>query len=177
MDQIPRWFRGGWAPALLVVVSLLLGGGSTAAARPAATSPFSDVQPTDYFYTPVLYLVAHGVVSGYADGTFRPAANTTRGQLAKLIVLGEGWPPDTHGGPHFSDVPPDYVFYSVIETAVNHGVISGYSNGTFRPGADVTRGQLSKIIVGAQGWPINTSGGPHFSDVPLGSPFYPYIET
>jgi hypothetical protein len=138
---------------------------------------FTDVQLGDYFYTPVLYLVTQGIVSGYADGTFRPSANTTRGQLAKLIVLGEGWAPNTTGGPHFTDVPPSYVFYSVIETAVNHGIVSGYADGTFRPGADVTRGQLSKIIVAAQGWPFNTSGGPHFTDVPPASPFYPFVET
>jgi hypothetical protein len=138
---------------------------------------FWDVQPGDYFYTPVLYLVAHGVVSGYADGTFRPSNTTTRGQLTKLIVLGEGWPTDTSGGPHFSDVPPAYPFYPFIETAVHHGIISGYSDGTFRPGADVTRGQIAKIIVGAQGWAIDTSGGPHFTDVPPGSTFYTYVET
>jgi hypothetical protein len=138
---------------------------------------FWDVHPTDYFYTPVLYLVAHGVVSGYADGTFRPSATTTRGQLTKLIVLGEGWPTDTSGGPHFTDVPPSYVFYNVIETAVHHGVISGYSDGTFRPGADVTRGQIAKIIVNAQGWPIDTRGGPHFGDVPPDSTFYSFVET
>jgi hypothetical protein len=27
------------------------------------------------------------------------------------------------------------------------------------------------------GWQINTSGGPHFSDVPPEQPFYAYIET
>ena len=177
MYQIPRWFRGG-APALLVLLSLVLvSGGAGAPGTAASTSPFSDVQPGDYFYTPVLYLAARGVVSGYADGTFRPSANTTRGQLAKIIVLGENWPPDTTGGPHFADVPPGYVFYNAIETAVNHGILGGYADGTFRPGADVTRGQVSKIVVNAQGWATATTGGPHFGDVPPGSPFYPYVET
>ena len=31
-----------------------------------------------------------------------------------------------------------------------HGVISGYSDGTFRPNNEVTRGQLAKIIVRAE---------------------------
>ncbi len=34
--------------------------------------PFTDVMPADYFYTPVQYLVCHGVISGYNDSTFRP---------------------------------------------------------------------------------------------------------
>jgi hypothetical protein len=66
----------------------------------------SDVCPEDYFYTPVIYLVQHDVVSGYSDGTFRLGNATTRGQLAKIVVLAMNWAWDTQGGPHFSDVPP-----------------------------------------------------------------------
>jgi hypothetical protein len=29
---------------------------------------------------------------------------------------------------------------------VSHGVVSGYSDGTFRPGIKATRGQLAKMI-------------------------------
>jgi trimeric autotransporter adhesin len=97
--------------------------------------------------------------------------------LCKIIVLAEGWPIDTTGGPHFVDVPPDSLFYGVIETAYNRGIISGYSDGTFRWGNNVTRGQLCKIIVLAEGWPIDTSGGPHFVDVGTDHVFYSYIET
>jgi hypothetical protein len=138
---------------------------------------FSDVHPTDYFYQSVQYLYCEGAISGYSDGTFRPYNNTTRGQLSKIIVLAEGWAIDTSGGPHFSDVPTTNPFYQYIETAYNHGVISGYADGTFRWGNNVTRAQLSKIVVSAEGWPIITTGGPHFSDVPPTDPFYGYIET
>ena len=138
---------------------------------------FGDVAPTDYFYTPVEFLSCRNVISGYADGSFRPYAQTTRAQLCKIVVLGEDWTIDTTGGPHFSDVPPANPFYGVIETAYNHGIISGYANGTFNPYANVSRGQLSKIIVGAEGWALDATGGPHFSDVPAGNPFYLYVET
>ena len=152
------------------------------AATPTATATlcpvnFSDVHPTDYFYVPVQYLYCHGAISGYSDGTFRPYNNTTRGQLSKIVVLAEGWTIDTHGGPHFTDVPASNTFYPYIETAYNHGIISGYSDGTFRWGNDVTRAQLSKIVVSAQGWAIDTHGGPHFTDVPTTDTFYGYIET
>ena len=30
-------------------------------------------------------MVAQGVLGGYADGTFRPASNITRGQMAKIL--------------------------------------------------------------------------------------------
>jgi beta propeller repeat protein len=161
-------------PAVRSAGSVLNVYGNVATPTPIS---FSDVHPGDYFYVPVMYLASRGVISGYADGTFRPSNLTTRGQLAKIIVLGEGWAIDTSRGPHFSDVPPGAVFYDVIETAVNHGIISGYADGSFRPGNNVTRGQLCKIIVRAQNWAPDTTGGPHFSDVPPDAVFYDVIET
>lgn len=141
------------------------------------TIRFSDVQPADYFYDAVHYLYCAGVISGYSDNTFRPYDNTSRGQLCKIVALAKGWPVECPQSGHFSDVTPDNVFYCFIETAYSHGVISGYSDGTFHPEGDISRGQLCKIVVLAKGWEINTSGGPHFSDVPATNNFYSFIET
>ena len=134
------------------------------------------MQPTDYFYTAVQYLYCHGAVSGYADNTFRPSNYTSRGQVAKIVVLAEGWPlicPPTGTFVMCSDSP----FYCYIETAANHAIVSGYSDGTFRPYNNLTRGQLTKIIVLAEQWPILNPPTPTFSDVPVDHPFYVYIET
>jgi hypothetical protein len=136
---------------------------------------FSDVHPSDYFYVPVQYLYCRGVISGYADNTFRPYNNTTRGQLSKIIVLAEGWT-QTCTTQHFTDVPPSDPFFCYIETAFAHNIISGYADGTFKPGNNVTRGQLSKIVVLAEGW-ADDCANQHFSDVSPSHPFYCYIET
>ena len=87
----------------------------------------------------------HAIISGYSDGTFRPYNNTTRGQVSKIIVLAEGLTLACTTQ-HFTDVPPTHPFYCYIETAYNHGIISGYSDGTFRPGNSATRGQICKIV-------------------------------
>jgi hypothetical protein len=138
---------------------------------------FYDVCPEDYFYTPVTYLYNRGVVSGYADGTFQPFNSTTRSQLAKIVVLAEGWPLSSPPTPTFSDVPTTHPFYAYVETAVSHGVISGYQDGTFRPYNNVTRGQICKIVVLAEGWTIYTPQSPTFTDVPQSQTFYEYVET
>jgi len=138
---------------------------------------FSDVQPTDYFAVAVQYLACHGILSGYSDGTFRPYNQTTRAQLAKIVVGAEGWPLLTPPTAHFGDVPPGSLFYPFVETAFAHGLVSGYSDGTFGPSNPVTRGQLAKIIVAAQGWPLVTPAPGHFRDVPPGYVFYSAIET
>ena len=138
---------------------------------------FSDVTSTDYFYTPVRYLYCRGVISGYSDGTFRPGNLTTRAQLTKIIVLAMSWPIQCPSTAHFTDVAAGNPFFCFVETSYAHGIISGYSDGTFRPDNNVTRGQLCKVVVAAAGWPLDTSGGPHFTDVLPGSPFYAYVET
>ncbi|HMA33943.1 MAG TPA: alkaline phosphatase family protein, partial [Chloroflexia bacterium] len=148
-------------------------------ATPCTAGVFSDVHPTDYFYTPVQYLVSHGVVSGYGDCTFRPYNNTTRSQLAKIVVLGFAIPITTPTGGNytFADVPPSFAFYPVIETAAAGTLVSGYSCGGpnepcdsanrpyFRPYADVTRGQLSKITVVAASWALQAPPAGTFADV------------
>jgi hypothetical protein len=138
---------------------------------------FIDVAPETYYYDYIYNMGVKGVANGYADGTFRPGNNITRGQLSKMIVVAMGWPIDTTGGPHFSDVPVDSTFYNYIETAFNHQIIRGYDDETFRPNANVSRGQAMKFVVRSAGWEIDTSNGPHYSDVPVGSTFYDYIET
>ena len=118
---------------------------------------FSDVHPDDWFYQYVLNLYCHGVIVGYnthppcGNGLpcFNPQGNTTRGQISKIAVLAFNLPINTAGGPHFSDVPTGSTFYNYIETAFNHGIISGYSDGTFRPGNSATRGQIAKIVYNA----------------------------
>jgi hypothetical protein len=147
----------------------------------ACTIHFSDVQPTDYFYAPVQYLFCHNIVSGYADGTFRPANTTTRGQFSKMLVLGRGWALSNPAAPTFRDVPASNPFYPFVETAYQHGAISGYACGAgcleFRPNNDITRGQISKLIALAMGWPMVAPTAPTFRDVPSSNPFFGPIET
>ena len=151
-------------------------------------SRFADV-PLDSWYQPfVEALVARGAISGYADGTFRPFNNTTRGQISKMVSLAMGWPIDTSAGQVFADVLPTDTYYSVVETAFAHGIISGYACGGaaepcdaqnrpyFRPNNNVTRGQLSKMLTVAKGWTPVAGGVQDFGDVPSTYPLYGFIE-
>jgi hypothetical protein len=107
---------------------------------------FSDVPPSDPFYCYIETAYAHGIIAGYADGTFRPHNSITRGQVCKMVVLAMAWPLIDPPTPTFSDVPRGSPFYTYIETAYCHQIITGYADGTFRPGNPVTRAQLSKIV-------------------------------
>ncbi|HKP53993.1 MAG TPA: S-layer homology domain-containing protein [Chloroflexia bacterium] len=74
----------------------------------------------------------------------------------------------------FSDVPPDHTFYSFIRCLACRGIISGYSDGTFKPGNEITRGQIAKMVSNAAGLE-NDPGGQLFEDVPPTHTFYAWI--
>jgi plastocyanin len=74
----------------------------------------------------------------------------------------------------FMDVPADSTFYTWIRCLACRGIMSGYTDGTFKPGNDITRGQIAKIVSNSAGF--NEDAGPQiYEDVPAGSPFYDWI--
>lgn len=94
---------------------------------------------------------------------FCPGDSLKRAQAAKIVVNGMGWPLLNPPVPHFSDIgsPGQEYPYMYVETAYAHGLIGGYSDGTFRPYNNVTRGQANKIVYNA--WasrPHGPSEGP-----------------
>jgi hypothetical protein len=119
-------------------------------AIPANRQSFADVPASDPFWLFIERVTAHGVVSGYSDGTFHPAAAVTRGQMSKFVANAAGYndaiPADRQT---FQDVPASDPFWVFIERVVGQGIVSGYSDGTFHPGAGVTRGQTAKFIANA----------------------------
>ncbi len=75
----------------------------------------------------------------------------------------------------FRDVPPGSTFYPFARCLACGGILTGYSDGTFRPTNPMTRGQLAKIVSNAAGFSDPVSGQT-FEDAPPGSPFYEYVE-
>jgi hypothetical protein len=75
----------------------------------------------------------------------------------------------------FSDVPLDNTFYEAIRCLACRSIVSGYTDGTFRPNNQVTRGQLAKIVSNAAGFTEPVSGQT-FQDVPTNHTFYEWIE-
>jgi hypothetical protein len=123
----------------------------------------------------------HEWVDDDHNDEFRPNEPIPRALAIRAIVRAMGFPLPPLGNATFTDVPASSPFYRYVEAAHTLGIIDGYPDHTFHPDAFLTRGQMTKVIVIAAmrrfGWAIDTSGGPHFLDVPVGHTFYDYIET
>ena len=148
---------------------------------------FADVPPDHTFYSFIQCLACRGIISGYADGTFRPGENVTRGQLSKIVANAAGY--DNDPGPQiYEDVPTGHTFYVWINRLTLDGVMSGYPCGGpgepcgpenrpyFRPHLNATRGQVAQIVDRAAGFlepPPNMS---IYEDVPPSNPFWVGIQ-
>src|SRR5205823_5720261 len=148
---------------------------------------FSDVPNGSTFYSFVRCLACRLIVNGYADHTFRPNNNVTRGQLSKIVSNSAGFS-DPQTVQMFQDVPPGSTFFDYIGRLASRGYINGYACGGpgepcvppgnlpyFRPNNNATRGQITKIDANAAGF-SDPPVGQTFEDVPPGSAFYTYTE-
>ena len=107
------------------------------------------------------------VMDGYSDDTFRPTAGLTRQAAAKIIcnmILGpttaKALP--TNARP-FPDVLPsadgrDNQFAGYISYCAQQGIISGYSDGTFKPSDPLSGYAYLKMLLGALGYDAQHEG-------------------
>jgi hypothetical protein len=149
------------------------------------TITFTDVPPNSTFYPFIHCLACLGLINGYPDGTFKPNNNVTRGQLSKIVSNSAGFA-DNQTTQMFQDVPVGSTFFQFIGRLASRGYISGYACGGpgepcgpgslpyFRPNANATRGQISKIVSNAAGFNDNQTVQ-MFQDVGVGSTYFQYI--
>jgi phage-related protein len=125
---------------------------------------------------------------GGSNKYFRPHGLITRGQISKMVSEAAGIT-DSPGGQLYEDVPDSSPFYIWINRLSNRGVMSGYpcgqkEDGTepcrsgmpyFRPNANATRGQLSKIVSNTAGYSEDHTEQT-YEDVPNYNQFYTWIQ-
>ena len=76
--------------AAKIICNLILGP-TTASALVADAAPYSDVPTTHTFAGYIAYCQKEGIISGYADGTFRPAASLTGYAFMKMLLGALGY--------------------------------------------------------------------------------------
>lgn len=114
---------------------------------------FVDLPETKYFDA-VKILNGFNILNGYPDGTFKPYNSITRAEftviatkLAKLDVadiMSEEL--------RFSDVASEHWAKNFIILAYENGIISGYTDGTFKPDNNVTYQEALTILLNVMGY-------------------------
>ena len=109
------------------------------------TSSLSDVED-HWARNAIGFCVQEGLLGGYADGTFLPDNTMSRQEFAVILsrLVGvrhcEGDLPFTDAG-EIKNWSKDAIY-----TAYTFGLMSGYTDGTFRPTRSVTRAEATKVF-------------------------------
>ena len=103
---------------------------------------FSDVTSAHWAANYIGYMEQFGIVRGYSDGTFRPNAPITRAEFAAICCRFEQL---TDGAATFTDVPASHWAEKSISYAAKRGWVTGYADGTFKPGNNITRAEVAAV--------------------------------
>ena len=90
-----------------------------------------------------------GIVTGYADGLFRPNTAVTRAEAIKILFNGAGIRVGTDTTTSFSDVAATDWFATFVSFAERNQIVDGRNDRIFAPYANLTRAEAAKIIVNA----------------------------
>ncbi|WOV88062.1 S-layer homology domain-containing protein [Sporosarcina oncorhynchi] len=167
-----KLFNATFATSVLVAGALIV--------QPVSASTdfikFTDVKEAHDYYTDVYTLVEREVISGYADQTYRPNTELTRGQAAKILAMAlklETFPVTKSS---FTDVSVKNQYLPYIEALAQEGIINGYDDGTFKPQNPLTRAQMAKVLVKGFNL-VSEDGSLPFTDITTKSGYYGDIQT
>ncbi len=108
--------------------------------------PFKDVKSEDWFAKFVQAAYVWNIVGGYSDGTFRPNEPINRAEALRILLDAAEISTDTDYVADFPDVKDGDWYAAYVNAAAEMGVISGYKDGTFGPGNNLTRAEVAKIV-------------------------------
>ncbi|NOU94920.1 PQQ-binding-like beta-propeller repeat protein [Paenibacillus sp. LMG 31456] len=130
--------------------------------------PFTDING-NWANAAIREAVKRDIAHGYPDGTFQPEGNITRAEFT--VMLMNSLKPDKEEAElrfHDTDSIGTWALQSV-SSAVKMGIISGYPDNTFRPGANITHAEMAAMVVKASGLPVvvnPVSNYEDYSDIP-----------
>lgn len=127
------------------------------------STPFQDVTADMWYYNAVRFVSENDLMNGISSNLFAPNTNLSRAQLAQILYNKEGRPEVEKAT--FTDVPDGEWYSNAVAWAAEKGIVSGYGNGLFGPGDNITREQLAVMLWRYAGSPAATNKELHFADM------------
>ncbi|MBB5149066.1 S-layer homology domain-containing protein [Ureibacillus thermosphaericus] len=75
----------------------------------------------------------------------------------------------------FKDVPTNHPYFNEISYSVKNNIVTGYSDGTFRPTENISREHAAVILTRVLKLDTTNVQNPNFKDVPTNYPYYKEI--
>ena len=106
---------------------------------------FADLEGYDWAREAINKLVENYIVNGISNEEFRPGANVTREEFAKMIAAGLRLT-GAEAVTTFSDVKDDDWFYSYVAATERAKIVYGDDNNNFGVGQNITRQDAAVMI-------------------------------
>lgn len=116
---------------------------------PTVDPGFTDVSKSAYYYDAVAFLTQAGVISSEAE-KFNPNESITRAEFSIMLVKAFDLRQQGDVKLPFNDIEAGSKVEEYVKVLFESEVIHGTSNITFSPAAQLSRAQLSKMIVLAE---------------------------
>jgi len=138
---------------------------------------FTDLSGDDWAYDAILNLTSKGIVSGDSEGTIRPDGNVTREEVAKMMVVARRFAiaQDTAIEAQDADSISEWA-KGYFKTAVEKGIINGYTDGTVRGTGAVNRAEMATIIVRSINASTENFNVSSFTDITEADWYAKYVE-
>lgn len=108
------------------------------------TVSFTDVPADAWYAEAVNTLASLDVIKGIGDGQFAPNRTITRAEFTVIAMRFANVSADVTNP--FTDIATNDWYYTAVTSAVSYGWINGYSDGSFRPQATITRAEVVTIV-------------------------------
>ncbi|MDR6550764.1 polysaccharide lyase family 8 super-sandwich domain-containing protein [Paenibacillus qinlingensis] len=110
---------------------------------------FEDMPDMDWALRAVQVLSAKHIIEGVTSSEFNPNGKTTRAQFTALLVRALNLQQQDEVTSVFDDVKPDAWYAQDVAAASQAGLVSGVTDQTFDPNAELTREQMAILFVRA----------------------------
>lgn len=107
--------------------------------------PFTDLSPSDWYYSDVCFAYKNKLFQGLTATTFSPNTNMNRAMLAAVLSRLAGMESAAFSA-GFSDVAADAWYADAVNWAAWAGIVNGMGDGTFAPDDNVTREQMAVML-------------------------------
>lgn len=129
--------------ALLFIVTVFV---SIAPGHSLAQTNFTDVKSTDEFYKHVNYIAERDIITGYADGKFKPYNNLTRFQAAKMLIEATGNSQHDANHVQFADLKSGEEYYFYLSKAVDLGFLKTNADNTIEAFETIKRDEMGYAL-------------------------------
>ena len=121
--------------------------------------PFTDVNVRDWYNDDVDIAYTEGYINGTSETTFSPAESITREEAAVILTRNMMLQPTVGEDTSFSDSRElDEWSRGYVATAARYQLLTGYTDGSFRPKNPITRGEAAILLTRAVGTPVQEAG-------------------